>query len=34
MARSDQAPESRAPFFIRIDEFGSFSTDDLRVAAV
>jgi len=27
MARSDQAPENRAPFFVHVDEFQSFSTD-------
>ena len=27
MARSDQAPENRVPFFVHIDEFQSFSTD-------
>jgi hypothetical protein len=27
MARSDQAPENRAPFFVHIDEFQNFSTD-------
>jgi hypothetical protein len=27
MARSDQAPEKRAPFFVHVDEFQSFSTD-------
>jgi hypothetical protein len=27
MARSDQVPETRAPFFVHVDEFQSFSTD-------
>jgi tRNA isopentenyl-2-thiomethyl-A-37 hydroxylase MiaE len=27
MARSDQAPEKRAPFFVHVDEFQNFSTD-------
>jgi hypothetical protein len=27
MARSDQVPEERAPFFVHIDEFQNFSTD-------
>jgi hypothetical protein len=27
MARSDQAPENRVPFFVHVDEFQSFSTD-------
>ena len=27
MARSEQAPENWAPFFVHIDEFQSFSTD-------
>ena len=27
MARSDQAPENRAPFFVHVDEFQKFSTD-------
>ncbi len=27
MARSDQAPENRAPFFVHVDEFQNFSTD-------
>ena len=27
MARSDQAPENRPPFFVHVDEFQSFSTD-------
>jgi hypothetical protein len=27
MARSDQAPGERAPFFVHVDEFQSFSTD-------
>jgi len=27
MARSEQAPENRVPFFVHVDEFQSFSTD-------
>jgi hypothetical protein len=27
MARSDQAPDQRVPFFVHVDEFQSFSTD-------
>ena len=27
MARSEQAPEKRAPFFVHVDEFQNFSTD-------
>jgi hypothetical protein len=27
MARSDQAPDKRVPFFVHVDEAGSFSTD-------
>ena len=27
MARSDQAPENRTPFFVHVDELASFSTD-------
>jgi hypothetical protein len=27
MARSDQAPEKRVPFFVHVDELGSFGTD-------
>jgi hypothetical protein len=27
MRRSNQAPESRVPFFVRVDEFQSFGTD-------
>jgi Type IV secretion-system coupling protein DNA-binding domain len=27
MARSDQAPDERVPFFVHVDEFQSFSTD-------